>query len=209
MRRYFFLLLLLCASTMYMSAQTVALGLRGGYEAAMGYTDLWGESMNQIKSGFASGYQVGAWLRLGGKKIYLQPEVLLNVKKVSQTLDVGSTTLTATYKTQAIEIPLLVGYRFLSVGPLSLRLNAGPKAIINAGSSSSLKDYTNVVSQNFKTASWGLDGGIGIDILRVSLDLRYTQYLTNTSTIVFDNNQSLDMKSNKQSLYLTLGWRLF
>jgi hypothetical protein len=206
---------ILFISAVAMSAQTVGFGLKGGYEAAMGYNDLVHanlvtSSVNQVKSGFASGYQVGGWFQVGGKKIFLQPELLLNVKKTSQTFNLGNTTMTATYKTQAIEIPLLIGYRVLCLGPLVLRANAGPKAVINAGSSSNLKDYTNVImSQDFRTSSWAFEGGLGLDFLSVSLDLRYSQYLNNTSTVTLQNNQTFDLKNNKQSVYLTLGWRLF
>ena len=200
---------MLCGMVGTLPAQTFAFGLKGGYEAAMGYHDLWGESMNQLKSGFANGYQVGAWMRVGGKKVYLQPEVLLNVKKATQTFDIDNTTVSATYKTQAIEIPLLIGYKLIDLGLLAVRVNAGPKAIINAGSSSSFSDYSNVVSQNFKDAAWGLDAGFGVDILKVSLDFRYTQYLSDNSAVEFNNTQGLSMKSNRQSLFITLGWRLF
>jgi hypothetical protein len=208
----FFILLLGITGTM--SAQTFAIGLKGGYEAAMSYNDLLNTNLvtstgDQIKSGFANGYQVGAWMRLGGKRVYLQPEVLLNVKKVSQTFNVGGLTYMATYKTQAIEIPLMVGYKVLCVGPLAVRLNAGPKAIIDAGSSSNLNQYSQVLSQDFKKTTWAAEGGIGVDILSVSLDLRYSQYLSNSYSVTFNNTPVVNMKSNKQSVYLTLGWRLF
>ncbi|MBP1639674.1 MAG: hypothetical protein H6Q17_1257 [Bacteroidetes bacterium] len=197
-----------------LSAQTFNVGLKGGYEAAFSsknilQTDLISSSVSQVKSGFASGYQVGGWMRLGGKKIFFQPELLLNVKKTTQTFNVGGTTQTGTYKTQAIEVPLLIGYRVLSVGPLAVRLNAGPKVVFDAGSSSTLSHYANVVSQDFKDASWAADGGIGVDLMSISLDLRYSQYFTNTYRVTFNNNQVVNTKGNKQSLYLTLGWRLF
>jgi len=206
--------ILFLGAGLFLSAQTFNIGLKGGYEAAFSsknilHTDLLSSSVSQVKSGFSSGYQVGAWMRVGGKKVFFQPEVLLNVKKTSQTFNVGGTTLTGTYKTQAIEVPLLIGYKVLCVGPLGVRLNAGPKAVFDAGSSSTLNQYANVVSQDFKNASWAAEGGVGIDLLSISLDLRYSRYFTNTYGITFNNNQVVNTKGNKQSLYLTLGWRLF
>jgi len=197
-----------------LSAQKISVGVKGGYEAALSYNDLINKNLlttstDQLKSGFSSGYQAGAWLRLGGKKVYLQPEIALNVKSISQTMNIGNTTMKATYKTQAIEIPLLVGYRFLNLGLLSLHVNAGPKAIINAGSSSNWNQYANVVSHDFKTAGWGIDGGFGVDVLMFSLDLRYTQYLTNTSTITLQNNEVVNTNGSKQAIFLSLGWKLF
>lgn len=196
-----------------MSAQFFAFGLKGGYEAAMNYnilinTNLVASSVNQVKSGFASGYQVGAWMRLGSK-VYLQPEALLNVRNTSQTFNsVGGSTMTATYKKQAIEIPVLIGYKLICFDSFALRVNAGPKAIIDAGSSSNLGQYASVVSQDFKKASWAAEGGIGIDLFSITLDLRYSQNLTNTYSVTFQNNQVVNMKNNKQSIYLTLGLRM-
>jgi hypothetical protein len=66
-----------------------------------------------------------------------------------------------------------------------------------------------VLSQDFKKATWAAEGGIGVDILSVSLDLRYSQYLSNSYSVTFNNTPVINMKSNKQSIYLTLGWRLF
>jgi hypothetical protein len=210
MKKYIGILLLFAIASS-LSAQKITFGIKGGYEAALSYNDLLNtnlvtSSTNEVKTGFSSGYQAGIWLRFGGKAVYLQPEAVVNVKNINQTLNVDGFSCRATYKTQTLEIPLLVGYRFLNLGTVSFHINGGPKAIFNAGSSANLDQYAKNV--DFNTAAWALDGGLGVDIMSFSLDLRYTQYLTNSSTITLQNNQLVSTKNNKQGIFLSLAWKI-
>lgn len=102
---------------------------------------------------------------------FIQPEVLLNTTQVDYVLEdfgegqVARRLLTDNYHN--LDIPVMLGLKF---GPL--RLQAGPVAHMHLGSNSELDDEDNL-DINFDKWTYGYQTGIGLDIWKIMLDVRY------------------------------------
>ncbi len=155
-----------------------------------------------------TGYVVGAYARIG-RKLFIQPEVLLSSK--GGTFEIfkdGSTTpVNVDVKFSQIDIPVLIG---LKLGPL--RFNAGPMASLNIAQGSQLGDALKVytsqnVNKTIEQATFGFQAGVGLDIRSFNIDLRYESGLSNISQLNLQNNAQFN---SKVSLWqLTAGFVLF
>ncbi|MBE0674282.1 MAG: PorT family protein [Bacteroidales bacterium] len=116
------------------------------------------------------GFHGGLFVRLTVLGIYIQPEILFtSAENKIKITDVGAAT--AEIRTQSfnkLDIPVLVGFK---LGPL--RINAGPAATIKLSSPKELFDTQNYENL-YKSATFGYQAGIGVDLLKkLTLDLRY------------------------------------
>ncbi|HHJ50668.1 MAG TPA: PorT family protein [Phaeodactylibacter sp.] len=117
------------------------------------------------------GFLIGGFMRIPIKKFFIQPEVLFNSNSVDYRVtdfrQQGFVDTILREKYQYLDIPLMLGFKF---GPL--RLNGGPVSHIFLGSNTqlnSIQDY----GQMFKNAEYGWQAGLGLDIWKIAVDLRY------------------------------------
>ncbi len=117
------------------------------------------------------GVHVGFFAQFRSEKFFIQPELLYNASKVDYKLeDLGGIGIvkdlfTETY--QSIDVPVNLGFR---LGPI--RLQGGPVAHIFIGSDSQL-DQINGYDPDFDKLTFGWQAGIGLDIWKFILDLKY------------------------------------
>ena len=197
-------------------------GIKAGYSSSLGMNDL-GEvtsgSYNLKSAGaeVANGFHFGAFARLG-EKLYLQPELLYGMEKKSYDMTVSDannsaqTTFNKTVNVSTVDIPLLVGYKVLDLKLANLRVFAGPKFRLNAGSSLDYKVVSGggFTQANFvddvKAAQVGLEAGFGVDVLMLALDFRYNvignMYKTKLNTVTIDNIPA-------NNFVISLGWKIF
>jgi hypothetical protein len=197
-------------------AQIFSVGLKAGYEAASGYNqfkdmNLANNVVNQLKSGFANGYQLGGWLRVGAKSIYLQPELLFNFKNSTQTVYIDNTPLQSSFKSRTVEVPLLFGYKLIDLKVINLHITTGPRFIFNSGSSlmqsNDWGSFSSSVTQQVKSGNWGWEVGAGLDILALSIDVQYCDYFAPSTSFTL-NNQTFHTSNDGHGIFITLGWRL-
>ncbi len=127
-----------------------------------------------------------------GKQFYFGPELYVATK--GGTIDLTKTDLlnpTLPKITQSIRVsytnidmPILVGYRFLKI----LRVSGGPVASFNIGSNKNLAEALKYYSQNnitdtFKSASYSYQLGAGLDLLKFGLDVRYEGSISDVTSI--------------------------
>ena len=197
-------------------------GVKAGYSSSLGMNNLGSITSSEynLKSAgaeVANGFHFGAFARLGGK-LYLQPELLYGMEKKSYNLTVNdasgtaATTFNKTVNVSTVDIPLLLGYKVLDLKLANLRVFAGPKLRLNAGSSLDYKvvsaggfakeDFVNDV----KAAQVGLEAGFGIDVLMLALDFRYNligdMYKTKLNAVTIDNIPA-------NNFVISLGWKIF
>ncbi len=115
------------------------------------------------------GIHFGLFFQLRGKHLFLQPQFIFNSNstnyKVSQFEDGEWVSEIKEEKYQYLDIPVLMGLR---LGPI--RIGGGPVAHLFIDSSPfKLESY----DQKFKTATFGYQAGIGIDLGSLHLDLDY------------------------------------
>jgi hypothetical protein len=151
----------------------------------------------------------GAFFRFG-RKLYIQPELLVSAKGgkvnlvqtslMNQSIDVKFTTF---------DIPLLIGFK---LGPI--RLNAGPLISLTISEDKNLKDSfkqytTQPIDDTFKQAVFGYQAGAGLSLGSFQLDLRYEGNLSDLSQIGIKTSSSDTRFTTKSTLWqLTIGYAL-
>lgn len=106
-----------------------------------------------------------------GKRFFLQPEVLLSSNsvdyKIEELGEVQTFENIARESYQYLDIPIMMGLKF---GPL--RLQGGPVAHKFLNSTSELTDLAGY-DPEFKDWTWGYQTGIGLDIWKFMIDVKY------------------------------------
>lgn len=171
------------------------LGIKGG----LNYNTIKAENQEFDESGVL-GYQLGLWARLG-KGIYLQPEAYIGTKGSKlrfKTLG-SATTVEEEQKFTTLDVPLLLGVK-VGKEKLNLRFMAGPAFQFNLGNNgASFSQATNPSYYEYRDFITNLQGGAGVDLGNLSVDLRY-------ETSLQDINKN---SGQRQSLvHLSLGFKL-
>ncbi len=149
----------------------------------------------------------GAFFRFG-RKLFIQPELLLSAKGGSFNLiQTGLATQQIDIQFTTLDIPVLIGFR---LGPL--RLNAGPMASLTVSESQTLKNALNQyttqsVTDTFKQAVFGYQAGVGLSLLGLQLDARYEGNLSDLSQIGITTSGNDARFTTKTTLWqLTAGF---
>ena len=153
-----------------------------------------------IKQGDAKmGYQFGLFARIKALGIFVQPELLFSHSSSEVILaDLTANKLyTETQKFNKVDIPVIVGWK---LGPA--RLGLGPVASFNLSQTDGLKDKLNELANettknNFSKATFGYQVGVGLDILKLSLDVRYEGNLSKLGSGIKlgDKDYSFDQRN--------------
>jgi len=93
---------------------------------------------------------------------------------------------------------------------VNVRVFAGPKLTFNAGSSLKFENLKNITAaeleKDVKNAQLGLEAGLGVDVLKFTLDARFNvikdMYQTKIQDVTVDDFQA-------NTIVISLGWKLF
>lgn len=142
-----------------------------GLKAGLGFSSLRSEGQF-LNSDTKTGFQVGAWGRVGMFGLHLQPEVYYANKKVGVSTDEGNGEVSF----KSMDVPILLGTR-IGLGPIGARIQAGPVfSFAQDGKVINLGEATNWGA--YKKNATGLIGGVGVDVGSFTVDLRYEHGLT-------------------------------
>jgi len=210
---------LLILTVSFVNAQ-VNFGIKAGFNSSLNLDNVASVKSGEydlinVKSELNNGFHLGAFGRLFFDKVYIQPELLYSMQKKdyeftiqdasSQDIDVEKY---VTFST--VDIPLLIGYKLLDLKVANLRVFAGPKFRLNAGSQVSFKNLTNsdpidveALKGEFKDSQVGLEAGAGVDILMFSLDARMN-LINSLHTASWETKP--DLNSN---FVISLAWKIF
>jgi len=196
-------------------------GIKAGYNSSLGINDLGSVTTgsynyNSVKAELSNGFQAGVFARLGFSKLYFQPELLYTLGKKDYSMsaqDANNNTLpfTKNVTVSTVDLPLLLGYKVLDLKLVNLRVFAGPKLRFNAGSRMDFTTpaggyNTSSLQKDIKAAQLGLEAGFGVDVLMLSLDLRYQvindMYQTKIQDVTIDNIPA-------NTFVISLGWKIF
>ncbi|PKP48241.1 MAG: PorT family protein [Bacteroidetes bacterium HGW-Bacteroidetes-11] len=155
---------------------------------------------DQIKEEMKNSLHFGAFVRLGNK-IYVQPEVLfMNRKGEFSSDNIAGSSKSIHLKT--LDIPVLLGGKIFGSEVFNVRVMAGPVASLALNKDVSTENWGTVVTEDdIRTANWGLQFGAGIDVLMLTLDLRYEYGISN-----FSKEEGLTLKNNM--FLVSLGWKI-
>ncbi|WP_210489199.1 porin family protein [Rufibacter aurantiacus] len=178
-------------------AQGFTLGLKAGISSSN--VDLKNPSANftQFKEeGSITGFHAGVFTRFNVAGFLLQPEAVLSSSggKFQVPNQDGTGTSVQEIGFTNIDVPILVGYKLLF-----LRAYAGPVASVLINSESDVQDY----KDSFESADWGYQIGAGVDISRLTADVRYERL---KRAYTDPNNGNVDFR-NRQVI-LSIGYKL-
>lgn len=158
----------------------------------------------------STGFVGGIYMRFG-RAFYIQPEFLFsqkggrfNVYKDGLTNEQGKLDV----RFSNFDVPVLLGFRMLRF----LRINAGPVASLRMANNGKIREsflqYTGPQGDTrYKNGiSYGYQAGAGIDLGRLSLDVRYEGNLNDIVNINYNNQTTAQQFGRKSNLWqATLG----
>ncbi|MEH0155522.1 outer membrane beta-barrel protein [Limibacter armeniacum] len=187
MKRIIFAVLAMLLMTTAAQAQ-LKFGIKGGLNSSnIKFDDItFSDGAGKITEGESvTGYHLGlqAQVKIPIIGIYVQPELLYTKMggKISVE-ELGSTSSFQAFNEelsiQRLDVPIMIGWRF-GAGPIGFRPYLGPVASIML--KDGLKDFaqrmTQETSETFeaesKGATWGYQVGAGVDLWKLSADVRY------------------------------------
>ena len=215
----------------------IAIGPKVGYQ-----TTKLSYNKADIKSDFSNHFTAGLVGRVTIGRIYVQPEVLYF--KTSNVFDATVTgvdndnlfnlptgaNLNLTLNQMNLQVPLMIGFNVIDLDIITLRAQVGPTAnfVLKSqtlydktytlnGEQHELENVTTDEHFDTKSISWGLQAGLGVDVLKkITLDVNYSfglspmfERLNNTSLGEnFDFSNTInDTKLNVFTV--TLGLKFF
>ena len=205
-------LLLATAASTALVAQRVRFGFRAGLStAAVPTTErevmARGQAFRLAVDDIPLGFHVGLVVQARARNWVLQPELLFHSTRTDYRLsELSGPSLVESIRSERFshaELPLLVAYRW---GPL--RLQGGPTARVLLASSSELEgvgDYLNAPERY----ALGYQVGIGFDIRRVVLDIKYDGSFSGLGSNIVLGGESLSFNENAGRTYVSLGLLLF
>ncbi|MFD1769382.1 porin family protein [Sphingobacterium suaedae] len=159
---------------------TFKLGVKG----ALGFSSLSSEG-KMFNSDTKTGFQLGLWGRVGIAGFHVQPEAYYASKKVGiEYTQAEGEDGDATFK--SFDVPVLLGTK-IGLGPIGFRIQAGP--VFSFAQDGKVNFTTATDWDKYKKTSTGIIGGIGADISKFTVDLRYEHGLTN-----LNENSNYDQK---------------
>ena len=191
------------------NAQLFNWGIKGG----IGFSSLTINDLTDISDGNGGyyglvtgdgvmGYHLGVQTRIKIAMIYVQPEIYWNAGggTLEQVMD-GEATEILEVKFNRIDVPLLVGAK---LGPV--RLNIGPVGsyVINETNEGSTGDFDYELYVD--AMNWGWQGGIGVDLSKLSVDVRYEGSLSDLSDSLPDALQEYNMDPRPSQWIISLGY---
>lgn len=202
MKKLLVLSCILISTTMVVKSQTLGFGLKAG----LNFSEMTNHVPTLRGGEKATGFVGGAYARAGILGFFVQPEVLFSQRRGAFTSTVDGTAVTNTLS--YIDVPVLVGYKLLFA-----RLNFGPNFQFLTGAkqdaNSASKD-PNFSKSNYNSSAVGFQAGVGVDVMKLSIDLRYdANFGSLGKEIVNSSGQNIDYSTRASMWQLTLGFRIF
>jgi hypothetical protein len=199
MKKLIFVLLII-ASTSKSHAQGFCLGPKIGYNS-----NTLSNNYDSIQSGINNSFQIGAFVRIGSK-IYFQPEA--NYQLVNGTLNkkTASVIQSQGITIQSLKIPALVGVKLINRNSVNLRVLAGPALTFLLDKKldpAHMDDLWPIQSvDDLKNSIWSVQMGAGLDVLFMTLDIRYEFGVQN----IYKGSSDFQLKQN--TFNVSLGVKL-
>lgn len=167
-----------------------------GLKAAANYSKL-SLSAPGISGKYATGFSAGALARVDLGAAYVQGELLYS-KKSGKLEGNASNDLKA--KWSSLDVPLLLGYKILRSEQMNLRLFGGAVYSYTLNDKSSIFKQINPAFKAFNKSNIGYQAGVGIDLGKLTFDLRYEGALTDIDKT---------FKSRPKSFQASVGFLIF
>ena len=194
MKKLFITIAIITSAITFASAQILPsfqFGIKGGANLTGVSTS--GETFNSSNQ---AGYLAGFWARFGALGFNFQPEIYYTAKYV----DIYNSSSEIHAKFNSIDVPLLFGGKVGAFG-FGARLYTGPLVSFAINKDQSIRTAAaDAIALDYHDQNFAWQFGAGVDIKRISLDLRYEAGIT---------KQDYGFSHTRVSLFnLTLAYRL-
>ena len=162
------------------------------------------EEVANVKAGDAEfGFQYGIFARIKVPVIglYVQPELLFS--KSESTITSGAQDVDLSFN--RVDVPVMIGGQ---IGPL--RINAGPSFSFLTSAESDVAGAVLDIKDNYSNTTVGFQAGIGVDILKFVIDLKYEGSFSERfgdAITVAGNSFATDERASQ--IVLGIGFKLF
>ncbi len=190
MKKILLSILLIVFGTGVMAQGVFNLGPKIGYSS-----NTLTNNLDSVQSSIKNSFQVGAFIRIG-KRVYFQPEA--NYQVVTSTLNksLGSSVLSQDITIESLKIPALIGIKLIKKEAFNLRIMAGPAYtfLLNKKLDPQHMDEVWPIQSvdDIKNSVWSVQMGAGLDVLFMTLDVRYELGIDN----MYNGESNLQMKNN-------------
>ena len=172
LKKSVFVAAIVVCTSFSLSAQIASsFGLKGGlnYSANGDYFESIGENAQNPERNI--GYHVGVFAKLGNK-LYFRPELVYTATKSDYDSDV--------FSVKKIDVPVLVGLKV--IGPLSVFAGPSFQYILDT-------EFDGInIDKLENDFSVGLNFGIGVNLNKIGIDLRYERGFNDNEATFINNN---------------------
>ena len=184
-------IILICSVTSYTASAQLLPKFQFGIKGGVNLTSL--SKTGTFATDNRAGYLGGVWARIGALGFNVQPEAYVTSKNV--VVDGNSAKFTS------LDVPILFGGKVGALG-FGARFYTGPLFSFAINKEQNFSSAAaNATRLNYKDQNFAWTLGAGLDIQKISVDLRYEKGLS---------SQSYGAGSTKINLFnLSLGYRLF
>lgn len=199
-------LLLLAATAIPAQAQLFQLGVRGGVSSYnVNYQDFTNINNIKLESSSDLGMHLGFYGRIQVLGFYVQPEFLYTRTGSQITITTLGNTTTSDLSFQRLDVPVLVGKRFFGV----LRANTGPvfSSLLRADLTEG--NIKGNISDAYRNNTVGFQVGVGVDIWKLVLDLKYEGSLGKFGESISTGGQNFVTDARPSQWLLSVGYRIF
>jgi hypothetical protein len=141
---------------------------------------------NGFSSNNRSGYLAGIWARAGAMGLHIQPELYYTLKTTDIKDDNGQS---SSVDFNSVDLPILVGKKMGALG-IGVRFNTGPVVSFLISEEQSFNDAIgNAARFRYRDQALAWQLGVGLDIRKVSFDLRYEHGLSRISRSGYEDTK--------------------
>lgn len=191
----------LLSSTLVLKAQTFDFGVKAGLNRGT-----LSSSIPKIETSGATGFVAGTYGRVGIFGFFAQPEIVFSQRKGAFKSDTNGTAIINTLS--YIDIPVLFGYKLLFA-----RVNLGPNFQFLTSAKQVADDLNkdpNFSRSNFNASNIGYQVGVGVDLLKLSLDIRYDgSFGSLGKKITTASGNTIDYSTRSSMWQFTVGFKIY
>jgi hypothetical protein len=174
MKKIILTLAIFTAAFSFTSAQVLP-SFQFGAKAGLNLSSISSSASATLSSSNQAGYLAGFWARFGALGFNFQPEMYITSKNVDVKSSDGSE---GKQKFTSIDVPLLFGGKVGAFG-IGGRFYTGPVASFAINRDQTFTGAAgNALRLNYKDQNFAWQVGAGLDIKKISVDLRYEAGLT-------------------------------
>ncbi len=157
---------------------------------------------NLVTGDAVTGFQIGAQTRIKIAMFFVQPELYFNAggATVEQVYENGPTEL-LNIKYNSIDLPVLLGVK---LGPVRLML--GPSGSYVMKEENDLTSLDPDYSLLSSSMTWGWQGGIGVDLSKFTIDLRYEGSLSKFAESITIDGRDYILDARPNQILISLGY---